>query len=291
MTGLGAVALPFLLTAFAFAPISAFVARSRDRQPLIWFFLGALLGPIALALVVFAPPGRCESCGWQVDGWPKYCEACRALLPTPLARPDRSEAPILRVAAGVHPPAITEAMPSIVRPFPVATDDVDEVDGESDRPAATVTRARPSRAKSRTKVADESEAPVASRVGAARPAAHGGPGGSRSGAHRSKETAILATAVFLTGSSACRPGMHYALAIRGDSLLVLGPLEVDPDVIAVERPLGSIAVTAYEEQLLINDRRVGILTWSLAFRHLSGQSAATVERALLHAGSAQGWSG
>ena len=85
--------------------------------------------------------------------------------------------------------------------------------------------------------------------------------------------------------------MHYALAIRGDLLLVLGPLEVDPDVIAVERPLASIAVTAYEDQLLVNDRRVGILTWSLAFRHLSGQSAATVERALLHAGSAQGWSG
>ena len=101
-----------------------------------------------------------------------------------------------------------------------------------------------------------STSPVASRVGATRPS-DGAAAQARSGAHRSKETAILATAVFLTGSSACRPGMHYALAIRGDSLLVLGPLEVDPDVIAVERPLGSIAVTAYEDQLLVNDRRVG----------------------------------
>lgn len=287
MTGVGAIALPFLLTAIAFAPISAFVARSRDRQPLIWFFLGALIGPLALALVVFAPPGRCESCGWLVEGWPTHCEACRALLPTPLSRPERTIAPALS-ASQQATRVIPDVLPSIVRPFPAATDD------DSDGRAPAVTRARPSRAKARPKVAVEDEEPVgsvASRVGATRPTDRAAPGQSRSGAHRSKETAILATAVFLTGSSACRPGMHYALAIRGDSLLVLGPLEVDPDVIAVERPLGSIAVTAYEEQLLINDRRVGILTWSLAFRHLSGQSAATVERALLHAGSAQGWSG
>lgn len=288
MTDLGAIALPFLLTAVAFAPITAFVARSKDRQPLIWFFLGALLGPIALALVVFAPPGRCESCDWQVEGWPSHCEACRAPLRTPLSRPERSAAPGPLVAGFQATPAVPDALPSIVRPFPAATDD------DSDGRAPAVTRARPSRARGRSAATldpEESGGPVGSRVGAARPSDRAAPGQSRSGAHRSKETAILATAVFLTGSSACRPGMHYALAIRGDSLLVLGPLEVDPDVIAVERPLGSIAVTAYEEQLLINDRRVGILTWSLAFRHLSGQSAATVERALLHAGSAPGWSG
>ena len=51
MNGLESIALPFLLTAIAFGPITAFVARSRDRQPLIWFFLGVLIGPIALALV------------------------------------------------------------------------------------------------------------------------------------------------------------------------------------------------------------------------------------------------
>jgi hypothetical protein len=285
MTDLGPIALPFLLTALAFAPITAFVARSKDRQPLIWFFLGALLGPIALALVVFAPPGRCESCDWQVEGWPSHCEACRAPLRTPLSRPEHSIAP---VATYQPPPDPSDGMPSIVRPFPAASDE------DSDGRAPAVTRARPSRAKGSSAAVlepEESGDSVAGRVGAARPSDRAAPGQSRSGAHRSKETAILATAVFLTGSSACRPGMHYALAIRGDSLLVLGPLEVDPDVIAVERPLGSIAVTAYEEQLLINDRRVGILTWSLAFRHLSGQSAATVERALLHAGSAPGWSG
>jgi hypothetical protein len=284
MTGLESIALPFLLTAIAFGPITAFVARSRDRQPLIWFFLGVLIGPIALALVVFAPPGRCESCGWQVEGWPSHCGACAAKLPTPLSRQDRSPQPVTPpVTPFPTPTVVPDAMPSIVRPFPVP----DDGDLEGAAAVAAVTRARPSRAKARSGSGDD--ASVAGRVGATRPT--GAAGGARSGAHRAKEVAILATAVFLTGSSACRPGMHYALAIRGDSLLVLGPLEVDPDVIAVERPLASIAVTAYEDQLLVNDRRVGILTWSLAFRHLSGQSAATVERALLHAGSAQGSTG
>jgi hypothetical protein len=280
MNGLEAFAVPLLLTALAFALVTAILARSRDRQPLIWFFLGALIGPVALALVFFAPPGRCESCGWPVEGWPRHCAACAGLLPTPFRRTERHERPV--PLAAVPNQAAPEALPSIVRPFPTA------VPNDADGHATTVTRPRPTRAKDASAAADP-DTTVGTRVGAARPS-DGAAAQARSGAHRSKETAILATAVFLTGSSACRPGMHYALAIRGDSLLVLGPLEVDPDVIAVERPLGSIAVTAYEEQLLINDRRVGILTWSLAFRHLSGQSAATVERALLHAGSAQGWS-
>jgi hypothetical protein len=281
MTGLEAFGLPLLLTAIGFASITAILARSRDRQPLIWFLLGALIGPIALALVFFAPPGRCESCGWPVEGWPSHCGACAGLLPTPFRRTERSAHPVPLGIAGAQ--AVPDAMPNIVRPFPVA------VVNDLDEPATAVTRPRPGRSRQASSAAGDGDAPVGTRVGAARPS-DGAAAQARSGAHRSKETAILATAVFLTGSSACRPGMHYALAIRGDSLLVLGPLEVDPDVIAVERPLGSIAVTAYEEQLLINDRRVGILTWSLAFRHLSGQSASTVERALLHAGSAQGWS-
>jgi hypothetical protein len=281
MSGLESIALPFLLTAIAFGPITAIVARSRDRQPLIWFFLGVLIGPIALALVVFAPPGRCESCGWQVEGWPSHCAVCAARLPTPFSGQERPSQPVVPpVTPFPTPTVVPDVMPSIVRPFPVPDDEVAVGVG------GVATRARPSRSRSRSGAADDADVSVAGRVGAARPAA-----GQARGAHKAKEVAILATAVFLTGSSACRPGMHYALAIRGDSLLVLGPLEVDPDVIAVERPLASIAVTAYEDQLLVNDRRVGILTWSLAFRHLSGQSAATVERALLHAGSAQGSTG
>jgi hypothetical protein len=281
MNGLESIALPFLLTAIAFGPITAFVARSRDRQPLIWFFLGVLIGPIALALVVFAPAGRCESCGSQVEGWPSHCAVCAARLPTPLSGQEASSQPVVPpVTPFPTPTVVPDVMPSIVRPFPVPDHEVAVGSG------GVATRARPSRARTRSGAGHDGDISVAGRVGAARPT-----GAGARGAHKTKEVAILATAVFLTGSSACRPGMHYALAIRGDSLLVLGPLEVDPDVIAVERPLGSIAVTAYEDQLLINDRRVGILTWSLAFRHLSGQSAATVERALLHAGSAQGSTG
>lgn len=287
MTDVGALALPLLLTALAFAPITAFVARSRDRGPLIWFALGALLGPIALVLVVFAPPGRCESCGWQVAGWPSHCAVCGAPLRTPSSRLERSPAAAAPVVVGAPlTPAVPDTLLSIVRPFPPSTDN------DMAKPATVVTRARPSRAKATASVSVDERPTAAGRVGATRPidpvAARAV---SRNDVDRSDDNVILATALFLTGSSSCRPGMHYALAIRAGSLLVIGPLERSRDAVVVERPLGSIEVTAHEDRLLIKSRPAGIRIWSIAFGQLSGQSAESVERALVSAGSTQGWSG
>lgn len=286
MTDVGELALPLLLTAFAFAPITAFVARSRDRGPLIWFVLGALLGPIALVLLAFAPPGRCESCGWQVAGWPSDCAVCGAPLGTPSSRQEGSPAAAPPVAVGASlTPAVPDELLSIVRPFPPSTDD------DSDRPATVATRARPSRAKATASVSVGERPTAASRVGATRPI---GPVAanavSRNGVDRSNEKVILATALFLTGSSSCQPGMHYALAIRAGSLLVIGPLERSRDAVVVERPLGSIEVAARQDRLLIKRRPAGVRIWSLAFGQLSGQSAESVELALVNAGSARGWS-
>ena len=152
MSGLESIALPFLLTAIAFGPITAFVARSRDRQPLIWFFLGVLIGPIALALVVFAPPGRCESCGWQVEGWPSHCAVCAARLPTPFSGQEASNHSVVPpVTPFPTPTVVPDVMPSIVRPFPVLDDEVAEGAG------GVATRARPSRARTRSGAADDAD--------------------------------------------------------------------------------------------------------------------------------------
>lgn len=286
MTDVGELALPLLLTAFAFAPITAFVARSRDRGPLIWFVLGALLGPIALILLAFAPPGRCESCGWQVAGWPSHCAICEAPLGSPSSRQERSPATAPPVVVGV---SVTRAVPdeslSIVLPFPPSTD------GDPDQPATVVTQARPSRAKATASVSVGERPTAASRVGARRPIDPvAATAVSPNDVDRSEEKVILATALFLTGSSSCQPGMHYALAIRAGSLLVIGPLERSRDAVVVERPLGSIEVAARQDRLLIKGRPAGVRIWSLAFGQLSGQSAESVEQVLVAAGSAPGWS-
>lgn len=65
-----------VLAAGVFAPLTGWFAARRARQPLIWFLFGGLIGPLALALLALAPPGRCPSCAAPVDGWPSACRQC-----------------------------------------------------------------------------------------------------------------------------------------------------------------------------------------------------------------------
>lgn len=300
MTDVATLGIPLLLTALACASITALVAMSRDRGPLIWFVLGGLLGPLALVLLVFAPRGRCESCGWRVAGWPRRCTACGALLRSPQshlepspaepspAEPSPSEPspaePLLLVAMGGSAIwADPDELSDIVRPFPRSPDD------DPGSPAAVYSRIPRSRSRATALVTVDEPVPAAIRVGATRtipPVA--APTAPPNDVVRSQEKAILATALFLTGSSSCQPGMHYALAILAGSLLVIGPLEHTRDAVVLDRRLGSITVTADGDRLLIQRRAPGVRMWSLAFSQFSGQSAEWVERTLVDAGSAHG---
>ncbi len=72
--------LPLLLVASVFAPLTAWFAAQRSRHPGIWFVFGALLGPLAMAVLALAPPGRCPACGAPVHGWVTECVACGRAL-------------------------------------------------------------------------------------------------------------------------------------------------------------------------------------------------------------------
>ena len=65
-----------VLAVGVFAPLSGWFAAKRSRRPVIWFVFGALIGPLALALLALAPPGRCPSCAAPVLGWPSTCRSC-----------------------------------------------------------------------------------------------------------------------------------------------------------------------------------------------------------------------
>lgn len=101
------------------------------------------------------------------------------------------------------------------------------------------------------------------------------------------ETVMLATALFVSGSRDCEAGMHYLIAVRGDKLVVLGPLETSPHNVASARRLETLMVTAFGQRLLISEaaRAMG---WSLAFQDLSGGTPESVERALLERGVQSG---
>ena len=58
------------------APLTGSIAFRRDRPPAAWFIFGALSGPLALAILLVAPPGRCPRCDAIVHGWPASCTSC-----------------------------------------------------------------------------------------------------------------------------------------------------------------------------------------------------------------------
>ena len=70
----GGVPIILVLLAGIGAPLAGWYATRRARNPGTWFVLGALIGPIALALLAVAPPGRCPECDSVIDGWAAACD-------------------------------------------------------------------------------------------------------------------------------------------------------------------------------------------------------------------------
>ena len=79
------VPIILVLVAGIGAPLAGWYATRRYRNPGTWFVLGALTGPIALALLALSPPGRCPECDARVDGWAAYCDRCVEPLPARIA--------------------------------------------------------------------------------------------------------------------------------------------------------------------------------------------------------------
>ncbi|HEY3523051.1 MAG TPA: hypothetical protein VGK63_05070, partial [Candidatus Limnocylindrales bacterium] len=56
-------AVPVLVgSALVFGPVAAWLARARHRPTAQWLLYGIVLGPVAVAILLVAPPGRCPRC-------------------------------------------------------------------------------------------------------------------------------------------------------------------------------------------------------------------------------------
>ena len=65
------MSIPFVLIvvmAAVFGPVCSWLALRRARSWAVWFIFGVLLGPIAVGLLLAAPPGRCPSWGAPTRG-------------------------------------------------------------------------------------------------------------------------------------------------------------------------------------------------------------------------------
>ena len=90
--------------------------------------------------------------------------------------------------------------------------------------------------------------------------------GDDAGSDRHPE--VLATATYVTGTARLDPGQRYGIALRGSRLLILGPVDLEPKRIVVDRPVADIQVSALEGRLVISEQtRSGLV---LAFMSVSG---------------------
>lgn len=91
---------------------------------------------------------------------------------------------------------------------------------------------------------------------------------------------ILATAVYVAGSTNLDAGHRYAIAVRDGRILILGPAEVAPDRIALERPVAGLDARSVEGRLVLADPN-GLV---LAFMGVAGPPTRDVAAAISHAG-------
>ena len=260
-----------------FVPLTAWLALRRDRSPFLWGAIALVTGPVAPIVLAFAPPGACPACRATVVGWPASCATCGSALDddaVPIARPadaadpgDRSNVDAAAIVAEHRAAAIAAAGPP-----PTTMSTAGPVAGSlAIEPAAPAVLAAP--------VPAAVAAAPAARATRSRKSSRTTTVVADTGA-----TTMLATAMFVTGSD-LQPGLHYLIATRGRSLVILGPVETDPTLVALQRPLRRLRVTAFSGDLLINDVRPG---WSLGFANLHGGTPEQVERALLDGGSGPG---
>jgi hypothetical protein len=97
---------------------------------------------------------------------------------------------------------------------------------------------------------------------------------------RSEQPATtLATAVFVTGTAGLQPGRRYGIGLSGSRLVILGPTDLDPGAVALERSAGEIEVSSVEGRMILsaNGSRP---TFLLAFMSVAGAGPADVRQAI-----------
>ena len=259
----GGVPIILVLLAGIGAPLAGWYATRRARNPGIWFVLGALTGPIALALLALAPPGRCPECDSAIDGWAAVCDRCGEPLDARVrpASPATS-VPAADVQSGSSTVAPGEASYRLPRPVALPTPIAsarssagrDARSGWPDRPMASPMSLgiRPTFTPSNYVAATMADPPTGD---------------------------VLSTGVYLSGNAGLEVGACYAISRDGDHLRVFGPVDAGQLTVRHEGHIDDVDVTAIDDRVIITGRdgRSGV---AFVFRTIGGMRAADLELAL-----------
>jgi hypothetical protein len=244
------------------APLAGWYATRRLRNPGVWFFIGALTGPIALGLLALAPPGRCPVCDTPVRGWPTLCDHCGVRLQdgeepvSPMADNPATAAAVAvtRSDRATEPPQAPFAPPTPIGSARTAV----RRDGKSswpDRPMASPMSlgTRPTFTASNYVAATHAPEATAGEV--------------------------LSTGVYISGNAGLEFGACYAIARDGDRLRVFGPVDAGQLTVRHEGPVHDFDVTAMDDRVIIAGRE-GRSSVAIVFRTIGGMRAADLELAL-----------
>lgn len=284
--------------AVSFALVAARIATARYRRPLTWAAFGAILGPIAIGLLVAAPPGRCGICLADVVGWRFRCPRCgsdvrsRPAISSALdsRQTGRSETqprtatvdvrrPRRRRGTAPDPAAAPEPLPQ--KPAPVRpSQNGNRALAERDTHASSPATDTPPQSGMGTGPAATAVAVTQPAVGSAPTPPTAAPAESLS-TPGSAQPRILASGVFAGGMPRLVIGSRYLIAINGSTLEIMGPVDTAPSHVAVAHDLRDIEVSGIADRFLLTAADPSRL--ALGFIAVLGQPVASLEAELARA--------
>jgi hypothetical protein len=248
-----------------FGPLCGWLAVARTRLVPLWILYGAVLGPIAIAILLAAPPGECRACGWRVRGWTDTCLSCGNDVTTGL--PPETDEISAGVSAGRHigphpSPALAtsgatssgigQAVGGPVAVGPGRTDHGRSLSAGTSVLAATRDARLGSELASTYSTSSISNARTEDGWDR-RPEPDGAAEDGNEGAD-DRPFAVLGSGVFVGGNRPLQPGSRYLLARVGPELQVFGPLHLNPGNVATRMSTKDIEVTVVGDRLSIGGR-------------------------------------
>jgi len=280
----------------------------------VWFVFGAVLGPIAVLLLFAAPPGRCWMCDTPVRGWVSICAACGAPLTSAAGAgryqgterwPARAAAAgagaALRSTAGASivgmptPPVLTMLRSQGAEPSAEPLPSREPLSTRETAPAGETVPARETFTGREAFASREAvpspevvpSPPIVLPIGRpARPRRPELPDRAAGSARRSSPehdagtAEVLATGVYFGGTAGLAVGARYVIVRHDPVLRLLGPVDLDPTRVALERPLARLVAVSVGERLIITEGNGARVAMALGLGALAGMTGPQLELAL-----------